>query len=185
MVTAMKHRLAVAFAVAMVVFVTVHFVDFPGSVPDFRRASQGGVLLDMTPAFSEDALYARLDGYGAAGRANYAFRNVTADVLLPLALLPFLFLWMRRMLDRLSPGAAARAALLAIPVVYVLFDLVENGMVLALLARFPVRMHLLSSVLPYVTIVKRAASMLAIFVPLGILAFVFTRSQWARHHAAG
>ena len=182
--TGMKHKMAVAFAVAILVFIAVHFFSFPGSVPDFRKASQGGVLLDMTPAFSEDALYARLAGYGAAGRANYAFRNVTADVLLPLALLPFLFLWMRRMLDRLSLSGAARAALLAIPVVYVLFDLVENGMVLALLARFPVRMQLLSLVLPYVTIVKRAASMLAIFVPLGILAFVFTRTQWARHQAA-
>ena len=176
--------MAAAFAIAIVVFVAVHFVSFPGSVPDFRRASGGGTLLDMTPEFSEDALYARLTGYGAAGRSNYAFRNVTVDVLLPLALLPFLFLWMRGALDRLSLGPSSRALLLAIPVLYVVFDLVENGSVLAILASFPVRMHLLSLLLPYLTIIKRAASMLAIIGPLMILAFTVIRTQWARRHAA-
>jgi hypothetical protein len=184
MVVRMKHKMAAAFAVAIVVFVAVHFVSFPGSVPDFRRASGGGTLLDMTPEFSEDALYARLTGYGAAGRSNYAFRNVTVDVLLPLALLPFLFLWMRRALDRLSLGRASRALLLAVPILYVLFDLVENGAVLAMLANFPVRLHLLSAVLPYLTIIKRTASMLAILGPLTIFAFAVIRTQWARRHVA-
>lgn len=180
----MKHKMTAAFAVAIVVFVAVHFVNFPGSVPDFRRASGGGTLLDMTPEFSEEALYARLAGYGAAGRSNYAFRNITADVLLPLALLPFLFLWMRSALDRMALGRPARTLLLAIPVLYVVFDLVENGTVLALLANFPVRMHLLSAVLPYLTIVKRTASMLAIFGPPTLFAFAAIRTQRARRHAA-
>jgi hypothetical protein len=184
MVVRMKHKMAAAFAVAIVVFVAVHFVSFPGSVPDFRRASGGGTLLDMTPEFSEDALYARLTGYGAAGRSNYAFRTVTVDVVLPLALLPFLFLWMRSALNRLSLGARPRALLLAIPVLYVVFDLVENGSLLALLGNFPVRMHLLSAVLPYLTIIKRTASMLAILGPLMIVAFVLIRTQWTRRHVA-
>jgi hypothetical protein len=183
MVARMKHTMAVAFAVAILVFVAVHFVTFPGSVPDFRKASGGGTLLDMTPAFSEDALYARLTGYGAEGRANYAFRNVTADVVLPLALLPFLFLWMRRVLGRLSLGAVPRALLLAIPVLYVLFDLAENGSVLALLAHFPARMHFVSAMLPWLTIIKRAASILAIIGPLTIFAFALIRTHWVRRHA--
>lgn len=178
----MKHRVAAAFAVAIVVFVAVHFVSFPGSVPDFRRASGGGTLLDMTPEFSEDALYARLTGYGATGRANYAFRNLTVDVLLPLALLPFLFMWMLRALDRLSAGRIARTLLLAAPLSYVVFDLLENGAVLALLANFPARMHLLSGVLPYLTIIKRSASILAIIGPVIIFGFAAIRTQWAQRH---
>jgi hypothetical protein len=183
MLVRMKHKMAAAFALAIVVFIAVHFVSFPGSVPDFRRASGGGTLLDMTPEFSEDALYARLTGYGAEGRSSYAFRNVTVDVLLPFALLPFLFLWMRSALDRLSLGRWSLALLLAIPVLYVIFDLVENGLVLTMLAKFPLRMHLLASVLPYVTIIKRAASMVAILGPLLIFAFAFIRTQRARRHA--
>ena len=181
--TGMKHKMAVAFTVAFLVFVVVHFVSFPGSVPDFRRASGGGTLLDMTPEFSEDALYARLAGYGAAGRANYAFRNVTVDILLPLALLPFLFLWMRHALSRFSLGVGPRALLLAAPVLYVLFDLVENASVLVLLANFPVRMHFVSAVLPYLTIIKRAASMIAIVGPLLLLAFAVLRTRRAESGA--
>jgi hypothetical protein len=180
----MKLRMSVAFAVAMVVFVAVHFVSFPGSVPDFRRASGGGTLLDMTPEFSEDALYGRLNAYGAEGRSNYAFRNVTADVLLPLALLPFLFLLMRAALDRVALPRTAGLLFLAAPVLYVVFDLVENGAVLVLLTNFPARMHLLSAVLPYLTVIKRAASMVAIFGPLMMFASAWIRRQWRRRLAA-
>ena len=183
MVPGMKSKMTMAFAAAVIVFVAVHFADFPGSVPDFRRASGGGTLLDVKPAFSEDALYARLAAYGAAGRSNYVFRNVTVDVLLPLALLPFLYLWMRRASDRLFLRRSARALLLAIPVLYVVFDLIENGVVLMLLVKFPARMHLPAAVLPYLTIIKRTASMMAIFGPLLMFAVAFIRTHWVRHRA--
>lgn len=180
----MKHRMAAAFTIAIVVFVAVHFMNFPGSVPDFRRASGGGILLDMTPEFSEDALYARLSGYGAEGRENYAFRNVTADVLLPLALLPFLILWMRRASDRLSLAVAPRALLLSVPFLYAVFDLLENGLVLALLANYPARMQAVSAALPYITIIKRAASMVAIFGPPLMLSVAVLRTHRARRHSS-
>jgi hypothetical protein len=70
---------------ALLVVLAVHFLQFPGSVPDFTRASGGGVLLDASPAFTPDATFERLAAYGEAGRQNYSFRNVTVDVLLPLS----------------------------------------------------------------------------------------------------
>src|SRR5688500_9751956 len=81
---------------AFLVVLGVHLLQFPGSVPDFNRASGGGVLLDAQPAFTPDGVYGRLAGYGEEGRRNYSFRNVTTDVLLPVSLLPFLFLLTRR-----------------------------------------------------------------------------------------
>ena len=59
---------------AFLVVLAVHFLQFPGSVPDFNRASGGGVLLDALPAFTPDGIYDRLAGYGEAGRQNYSFR---------------------------------------------------------------------------------------------------------------
>ena len=35
---------------AFLIVVAVHFIQFPGSVPDFNRASDGGILLDASPA---------------------------------------------------------------------------------------------------------------------------------------
>jgi len=85
---------------AFLVVVAVHFLQFPGSGPDFNRASGGGVLLDASPAFTPDGIYERLDGYGETGRQNYSFRNVTVDVLLPMSVFPFLFLLIRRVVAR-------------------------------------------------------------------------------------
>ena len=74
---------------AFLVVVAVHFIQFPGSVPDFNRASDGGILLDASPAFTPDGIYDRLTGYGEGGRRNYSLRNVTIDVLLPLVAVSF------------------------------------------------------------------------------------------------
>jgi hypothetical protein len=83
---------------AFLVVIAVHFLQFPGSVPDFNRASGGGILLDASPAFTPDGIYGRLAGYGEGGRRNYSLRNVTIDVLLPLSVLPFLLLLSRQAL---------------------------------------------------------------------------------------
>ena len=73
---------------ALAVTLGLHLLMFPGSIPDFVRASGGGTLLDAQPAFGEDALYKRLEAYGEEGRGNYRLRNLTVDVLLPFSVLP-------------------------------------------------------------------------------------------------
>lgn len=162
---------------AICVVVAVHFLDFRGSVRNFERESQGGVLLDVRPAFSEDAIYARLEAYGPRGRNNYAFRNRTIDLLLPLGVLPFLMLLARRASSRGSLRRAAGTVLLSLPVAYVLFDLAENALVLALLAKYPDRLPVAAAFLPYVTLVKRGASLLSIFAPLAVLSYVALRPK--------
>jgi hypothetical protein len=166
-----------ATAWAFLVVFAVHFLQFPGSVPDFNRASGGGVLLDTSPAFTSDAIYERLDGYGETGRSNYSFRNLTTDVLLPFSVLPFLLLLSRRAATKYSLGRIFKRFLISAPVAYVVFDLVENASVLALLTKYPERMDVLSATLPYTTLVKRAASLLALGVPLAMLGFELVRRK--------
>jgi hypothetical protein len=164
---------------ALVVF-AVHALDFPGSVPNFVRSSGGGVLLDVKPSFSEEETYQRLSAYGEQGRNNYAFRNLTIDVLLPLAVFPALFLLMLHALDRSSPGRVTRAFLYSLPLIYVIFDFAENGTVLLLLSYFPDRMHFLAGILPYLTVIKRTASLLSLAVPLVIFSVVLVRRVSAK-----
>lgn len=163
---------------ALVVF-TVHLGNFPGSVPDFTRASGGGTLLDAIPAFTVDEVYERLDGYGDAGRENYAFRNLSVDILLPLSVFPFAFLLARRASARFVGRTLMRASVLALPFAYVILDLVENAAVLGLLAAYPERVRLLAAGLPYVTILKRAASLLTLIVPLMLLGIRAVRTTSA------
>ena len=178
----MKNRMffVSTLLLAFLVVFAVHALDFPGSVPNFERLSGGGVLLDVKPSFSEEATYRRLSDYGEAGRENYVFRNLTVDVLLPLCVFPALFLAMLHALEGTSLGRVARAFLYSLPVVYVIFDLAENGTVLALLAYFPDRMHLLAGVLPYLTVIKRTASLLALVVPLVLYGVYLVRRWLAR-----
>jgi hypothetical protein len=61
--------------------------------------------------------------------------------------------------------------LLSLPWVYVMFDLLENAVVLVLLDSYPKRLDMLARSLPYATITKRVASLLAIGVPLMIFGF--------------
>ena len=70
---------------------------------------------------------------------------------------------------------APRAFLFALPFLYVIFDFAENGTVLALLAHFPDRVHFLAGILPYLTVVKRAASLLALAIPLVIFSASLVR----------
>jgi hypothetical protein len=173
-------RFVLALLVAVLVVFAVHSLDFPGSVPNFARLSDGGVLLDVKPSFSEEAIYQRLSAYGEQGRQNYAFRNITIDIVLPLAVLPALFLLMLHALEGSSVGRVPRAFLLALPFAYMIFDLAENGTVLVLLAHFPERMPLLADILPYLTMVKRAASLLALAIPLVIVAVALVRRRLAK-----
>jgi hypothetical protein len=169
-----------ALLVAVLVVFAVHSLDFPGSVPNFERLSGGGVLLDVKPSFSEEETYQRLSGYGEQGRTNYAFRNFTVDILLPLAVFPGLFLLMLHALEGSSIGSALRAFMFALPFLFVIFDFAENGTVLALLAYFPDRLHLLAGVLPYLTVVKRAALLLALAIPLVIFSVSLVRRVLAK-----
>lgn len=170
---------ALAFLFALVVVVAVHALDFPGSVTDFTRSSGGGALLDTEPSFSEAVIYERLAAYGELGRENYAFRNLTIDIFLPLSLLPLLLLSMQHGLERVSLGRGPRAFLLFLPLVYLAFDLAENASVLVLLANFPARVHSVAMVLPYLTAIKRAALISAILIPLSIVSLSFVRSKLA------
>ena len=157
---------------------SVHALDFHGSVPNFRNRSGGGILLDIKPAFSEAGVYERLDSYGEEGRRIYSFRNATVDVVLPLSLLPFLFLFMLKAFEALHLSRLQRLFLLSLSIVYALFDFAENAAVLVLLKRFPDRIHLLAVVLPYLTTVKRTASILSFVLPLAIFASAFVRNRF-------
>ena len=182
----MTKRTTLIFAAALaigVVFV-VHALDFPGSVPRFEKLSGGGVLLDAVPSFNVDDVYRRLSDYGQQGRDSYRFRNVTVDVLLPLSVLPLLFLITRQAVERSQRKRLFRGFLFALPFAYVVLDFAENAQVLFLLNNYPRRIDAVAGILPYVTSLKRAASLLAIFVPLAMLAFQFFRSRQLAHAAA-
>lgn len=94
-----------------------------------------------------------------------------------IALVWALVLLAARAAAALSPQRSALLALVSVPLLYVVFDFAENGMVLALLHAYPSRRDTMAEGLRHVTIIKRVASMLAIVVPVAILAFASLRQR--------
>jgi hypothetical protein len=99
--------------------------------------------------------------------------------ILPLSLFPFAFLLARRASAPFAGRTPITAFVLALPFAYVILDLVENAAVLGLLAAYPERVRLLAVSLPYVTIFKRAASLLTLIVPLMLLGIRAVRARSA------
>jgi hypothetical protein len=148
------------------IFAAVHFLTFKGSVPHFVQVSNGEALFDTSIARSADDLHERLQRMGEAGRQEYVFRNLTTDLLLPLSLLPLLYLGTKRLRRRFSLGQAGKV-LLFLPAAYVVFDLIENSLVVALILDFPERQATLASMLPVVTMIKRLAVFSSLLALLG------------------
>ena len=76
---------------------------------------------------------------------------------------------MRKAVQPIRLNPLVRSALLSLPIAYVALDLAENAAVLVLLHNYPERMDLLAGILAVITVAKRAASLLALVVPLAIL----------------
>jgi hypothetical protein len=91
---------------------------------------------------------------------------------------------MRKAITSLRLSPFLRVSLLVVPFAYVLFDLAENAAVLVLLVNYPERLNFLARALPYVTSVKRVASLLAIFVPLLIFGARLLREKFHRAEAS-
>jgi hypothetical protein len=167
-----------SFALVAVVFVGSHLLDIPGSLAELLRATNGVPILDLSPAFSVEETYARIEAYGEEGRRLYRRFAVTTDILFPAVLLSFLILLARFAVDRMRIPTALRWIVLALPFGYVIPDLVENFTIFWLLSDFPERHGLLARLLPYFTLAKRLSLYGSMLLPLALLALKFKFGWW-------
>jgi hypothetical protein len=57
-------HVVVSLALAAAVFVGSHLLDVPGSLAELLKATKGVPIFDLSPVFSIDETYARIDAYG-------------------------------------------------------------------------------------------------------------------------
>ncbi len=116
----------IALLIALVIFVLTHFAPIPGSLADLTSVSGGHTILDQQPAFTTPAVYDRLDAFGEEGRRLYQRFLLTTDIVFPLGLLTFLFLFARFSAARFVSTPALQVLLPIIPLVWFGLDMVEN-----------------------------------------------------------
>jgi hypothetical protein len=162
--------LLLSLGVFAAVFTATHVLKFPGSVAHFVEVTGGQSIFDLSPAFSSDEVYRRLDAMGEAGRSAYLRLIWTVDILFPLAALYFLLTLAKVAEREAGPGRPLDRLLFSLPLVYFSFDLLENVSALALIGAFPAQLPIVGSTIGVLTVIKRTSMMLALTVPLLLVA---------------
>lgn len=158
--------LLIALAILIVVFIATHLLAIPGNLVDVMAAAGGQSILDQQPVFSTGEVYQRLDAFGETGRELYGRFLVTTDVIFPLSLLAFLFLFARYTSQKLAPPSALRGLLLVLPFAFFVLDMVENLSIFSMLSDYPQQHQFTGRWLGYVTVAKRLSMFAAILLPL-------------------
>lgn len=167
---------------AVVVFAATHVASFPGTVSHFRELTNGQVILDLHASSSAHETWQRLDAMGSAGRHAYMQLVVVVDIVFPFSVALALLAWARFAARRLALTRALAAALAALPLAYLAFDLLENAFVLRLLLAFPERLDLEGAVVGSLTRAKRATQLAALVAPTLMIAVGHAR-RFARVRA--
>ncbi|MDP2125272.1 MAG: hypothetical protein Q8J92_12900 [Parvibaculum sp.] len=175
--------LLAACALAAAVFAITHYAPIPYGLKELAAMGGGEKILDLAPAFTGEAVHARLEAFGAEGRAVYQRFAVTTDVAFPLALLVFLLVFARFAGERASLPRTARGLVLAVPVVWFAADMIENLTIFTLIAQFPARNDLLEPNLGYVTLAKRALLLASLALPVLLLLWTMARRLGAGRNA--
>ena len=169
--------LAIAAVVFVAVFVATHVASFPGTLAHFRAVTGGQQILDLQPAASADEVWRRLDAMGPDGRAAYRRLARVVDVAFPLAGTAFLVVLAAFAARRARASRVVAAALLALPVAYLIADAAENLVVVRLLDAFPARLDDAASILGALTRAKRGAQTAAFVAPLVALLIARARTR--------
>lgn len=179
-----RSTLLAALGLAIAVFAITHYAPIPYGLKEVTAAGGQAQILDLAPAFTSEAVHARLAAFGAEGRAIYQRFAVTTDVAFPLALLVFLFVFARFAGERAALPRAARGLVLAVPLVWFAADMIENLTIFTLIAQFPARNDLLESNLGFVTLAKRAMLLASLALPVLLLLWTMARRLRAGRNPA-
>lgn len=154
-----------SFLIFAIVFVGTHFFEVPRSSKAVTKALNGLEIFDKKPSYTADNVYSRMAAFPEYGRVLYKQFTYTIDVLFPITLFTFLFLLARFTIDRTNQPGAFKTILIAIPILWLGLDFIENTIIFNLLDTFPVKNLLLAGALGYVTIVKFSLLLLSILLP--------------------
>ena len=170
----------IAFGVALIIFFLTHFTPIPGTLNDLMSVNGGHAILDQQPVFSTQAVYDRLDAFGTDGRALYQRFLLTTDIVFPLGLLAFLFLFARFSAEGFVGWHVLRTLLPLVPVIWFALDMMENLSIVALLADYPAQNDLIASNLGLITLAKRYALVASILTPAALLIYATGKRHFSR-----
>jgi hypothetical protein len=163
-----------ALLIVVAVFLVTHVLRFPGSLPYLMEVTEGREILDQQASFSSEETYQRLGAFGERGRQMYMRTLLTVDIIFPLGVFIFLFLWSRYASEQIGVKSLGYA-LRGLPVAYLAVDFLENLSVAAMLLNYPERLEFVGDWIGYLTQGKRIAMFGSLLLP-GIVLLIATAS---------
>jgi hypothetical protein len=154
-----------SFVIFAIVFIGTHFFDIPRSSKAVSNALNGLEIFDKKPSYTSAEVYSRIELFPENGRLLYQQFTYTIDVLFPITLFVFLFLLSRFVINKITMSRTSQIILMAVPVLWLSMDFVENAIIFNLLNNFPVKHHALAGSLGYITITKFSLLLLSILAP--------------------
>lgn len=154
-----------SFVIFAIVFIGTHFFDIPRSSKAVTKALNGLEIFDKKPSYTSAEVYSRIELFPESGRLLYQQFTYTIDILFPITLFAFLFLLSRFAIKRIAIARTSQIVLMAVPILWLSMDFIENAIIFKLLNEFPMKHYVLAGSLGYITITKFSLLLLSILAP--------------------
>lgn len=107
--------------------------------------------LDLMFHYSPDQAYALIESYGPKVRHSYAISALTLDVIYPLTYSLLFSVWLSMLL---KGQGSFKCAVVMLPFVILLFDLLENSGIVIMLLNYPQRLDIIAQLTSMATSIK-------------------------------
>jgi len=164
-------RLTLVFLLLFLGFTTV---VLPGQAAQAEEYSGGAGSPDRSFFYSADDLYGWAEAYGAQGRRAYVRARLTFDVVWPLVYTLFLSTALSWVMARAVAAESVWSRANLVPVLGMLFDLLENGATASVMTRYPQATPVVASLAGFLTLVK----WLFVYGSFALLLFGLVVSAW-------
>jgi hypothetical protein len=137
---------------------------------------------DTSFYYTSAKLYQMADGYGSLGRAAYIRARFAFDIIWPLVYLAFLVMGISWMAKRSKINLRICGRLNLLPIIGVIFDFLENGSAVVVMARYPKTtpvFDVLSGIFTTLKWIFMAASVIILFflAIFTLIKFIHSRQQ--------
>jgi hypothetical protein len=128
---------------------------------EIRNLSGGVGPIDLQFAYSRQKVFSMLEAYGEVGRNFYLTIELTADLIYPLIYTLLLCMLIVFLFEKLNAGAVLISRILLLPLLALVFDYLENIMLIMMLQLYPATDGTLALAASFFTSAKWVAALLS------------------------
>ena len=139
--------------ISTVIFVLFMIIVLPWVSQYTEELTGSSISPDTSLLYSSDDLFDMADNYGEEGRDAYITLRFTFDIVWPIVYFMFLASLMSVLIKKLRLKEKYKYLIL-FPLFSVIFDFLENILIVAVMYKYPIEMLLFANIAPIMTLFK-------------------------------